>query len=105
VSGYVFALLALVVVRPAALAVALLGGGLTRREWIAAAWFGPKGFSSVVYGFLVVTSGLPRAQALAHLVAIVIAASIMAHSSTDVLVARWFRKGERATAREAAARA
>jgi NhaP-type Na+/H+ or K+/H+ antiporter len=93
-SGYVFAVLALVAVRPAALAVALVGGGLTRREWIAAAWFGPKGFSSVVYGFLIVTSGLARAGDLAHLVALVIAGSILAHSSTDVLVARWFRNAE-----------
>jgi sodium/hydrogen antiporter len=93
-SGYAFAAIALVAVRPAALALALLGGGLKRREWFAAAWFGPKGFSSVVYGFLIVASGLPRARELAHLVAVVIAGSIVAHSSTDVLVARWFHREE-----------
>jgi sodium/hydrogen antiporter len=71
-----------------------VGRGLTRREWLAAAWFGPKGFSSVVYGFLIVTSGLPRAGDLARLVALVLAGSILAHSSTDVLVARWFRSAE-----------
>ncbi len=93
-GGYVFALLVLVAVRPLALAVALLGGGLRWREWVTAAWFGPKGFSSVVYGLLILTSGLPAARALAHLVAVAIAASILAHSSTDVLVARWFRERE-----------
>ncbi len=98
-AGYLFALLVLVGVRPVALAVALLGGGLRWREWVTAAWFGPKGFSSVVYGLLILASGLPRARDLAHLIAVAVAASIVAHSSTDVLVARWFRRAERAEAR------
>ena len=77
----------LVAVRPAALAVALWGGRLEWREWVAAAWFGPKGFASVVFGLLVLNSGLARADELFHLAAIVIVGSILAHSSTDVLVA------------------
>ena len=57
--GYLFAVAALIVVRPLALAVALLGGGLSRGEWLAAAWFGPKGFASVVYGLLILDRGCP----------------------------------------------
>ena len=30
-------------------------------ELFAAAWFGPKGFASVVYGLLVLHSGIPNA--------------------------------------------
>ncbi len=90
-GGYVFALLALVVVRPAAIGLALLGSHIGRREWIAAAWFGPKGFASVVYGLLILTAAVPGGQEMFHLVALVVVASILAHSSTDVLVARWFR--------------
>jgi hypothetical protein len=30
-----------------------------------------------------------------HLVAIAVVASVLAHSSTDVLVARWFERAER----------
>ncbi|AUX33076.1 MULTISPECIES: cation:proton antiporter [Sorangium] len=92
--GLAFAALALVAVRPAALAIALIGGGLDRREWVAAAWFGPKGFASVVYGLLILRSGAPRADEMFHLIALVVAGSIVAHSSTDVLVARWFRREE-----------
>ncbi|WP_437589033.1 cation:proton antiporter domain-containing protein [Sorangium sp. So ce1000] len=92
--GLAFAALALVAVRPAALALALLGGGLDRREWVAVAWFGPKGFASVVYGLLILRSGAPRADEMFHLIALVVAGSIVAHSSTDVLVARWFRQEE-----------
>lgn len=93
-SGYVFALLALVLVRPLALLIALAGSSLGWREWTAAAWFGPKGFASVVYGLLVLESGGPRADEIFHLVALVIAASILAHSSTDVLIARQFQEAD-----------
>ncbi len=93
-AGYVFAVLALVAVRPLALAVALFRSRLDRREWAAAAWFGPKGFASVVYGLLILESGVRDADRLFHLTAIVIALSILAHASTDVVVARWFLTGE-----------
>ncbi len=91
ISGYMFAALALLLVRPAALGVALIGAKLTRREWVTAAWFGPKGFASVVYGLLILESGIARRDELFHLIAIVIVLSIIAHASTDVPVARWFR--------------
>jgi NhaP-type Na+/H+ or K+/H+ antiporter len=91
-GGYLFALLALLVVRPAAIGLALLGSHIERREWIAAAWFGPKGFASVVYGLFVLTAAVPGADEMFRLIALVVAASIVAHSSTDVLIARWFRE-------------
>ncbi len=93
-GGYAFALLALVLVRPASILVALFGSRIDRRELVAAAWFGPKGFASVVYGLLLLESGIPDSNHLFHLVAVVIVASILAHSSTDVVVARWFREEE-----------
>ncbi len=89
-TGYLFAVLALFVARPASLAVALIGSTLRARERIAAAWFGPKGFASVVYGLLILRSGVAQRSELFHLVALVVIASIIAHSSTDVVVARWF---------------
>lgn len=90
-SGYVFAFLALIAVRPLAILVALLGSGVDRREWAAAAWFGPKGFASVVYGLLILEAAVRRSDEMFHLVALVVVGSMVAHSSTDVLVARWFR--------------
>jgi NhaP-type Na+/H+ or K+/H+ antiporter len=89
-GGYAVAVLALLVVRPVALAVSLVGSPLGRRERAAAAWFGPKGFASVVYGLLVVEAGIPEGQQVFDLVAVCIALSIVAHSSTDVPVARLF---------------
>ena len=89
-TGWLFALLALVVARPVALWLSFLGSGLASREQAAAMWFGPKGFASVVYGLLVAGSGIPAADEIFHLVAITIALSILLHSSSDVLVARAF---------------
>jgi NhaP-type Na+/H+ or K+/H+ antiporter len=93
-SGYLFAGFVLLFVRPIALGIALVGSQLRWREMAAAAWFGPKGFASVVYGILILKAGLVRGDELFHLLAIVVAGSIIAHSSTDVLIARWFQKAE-----------
>lgn len=89
-KGWVFAAAALVVARPLSLAVAFLGSKLSRREQFAAMWFGPKGFASVVYGLLVLESAIPAADHVFHLVAVTVVLSILAHSSTDVVVARLF---------------
>jgi NhaP-type Na+/H+ or K+/H+ antiporter len=93
-AGYAVAVLALVLARPLALAVSFLGSGLSGREQAAAMWFGPKGFASVVYGLLVLQSGISAADELFHLVALTITLSIIAHSSTDVIVARQFDEPE-----------
>ncbi len=92
--GYVFAVLALVLARPLAIFVSLLRSGLPLPEQAVAAWFGPKGFASVVYGLLILEAGVPGAQAMFHLVALVILASILAHSSTDVPIAHAFARVE-----------
>jgi hypothetical protein len=45
-----------------------LGSRLSMREQAAAMWFGPKGFASVVYGLLVLSSGITAAEAIVGLV-------------------------------------
>lgn len=89
-TGWVFAVLALLVARPVAIWVSFLRSRLTAREQAAVMWFGPKGFASVVYGLLVLKSGILAADEIFHLVAVTIALSILAHSSTDIVVARTF---------------
>ena len=96
VLGYVFAVLAIVVARPLAIAVALARSSLPTAERVVAAWFGPKGFASIVYGLLVLDAGLVRSDELFHLIALVVTLSILAHSSTDVPIAHAFaRRGRR----------
>lgn len=96
-EGYVFAVLVLVVVRPAALLFAFWGSGIDWPQWLAAAWFGPRGFASVLFGLYVLRSGVATRWEIANWAAIVIIFSIVAHSSTDVLIARWFARQEEQT--------
>ncbi len=87
---YVFAFAALLLARPIALLISLLGARLDLREKFVAAWFGPKGFASVVYAIIVLRSNIADAEHVFHLIALVIAVSMVAHSSSDVPIARWF---------------
>ncbi len=87
---FLFAALALLLARPAAMLIALWKSDLDWRERFTAGWFGPKGFASVVYGLLLFQRDVPNAERLFRLIALVIAGSIVAHSSTDVLLARGF---------------
>lgn len=92
VQGYLFAVLALVLARPAAIALSFLGTRLPWPEQAAVAWFGPKGFASVVYGLIVLDSGAALAGEMFHLVALAVVLSILAHSSTDVPIAQYFAR-------------
>ena len=89
-TGWIFAILAIFVARPIALWLSLVCSGLGMREQAAAMWFGPKGFASVVYGLIVLESGILAANEIFHLVAVTIVLSNLLHSSTDVVVARAF---------------
>ncbi|MFD1661290.1 cation:proton antiporter [Streptomyces caeni] len=89
-GGYAAVILAIFLIRPASLLLSLIGTRLSQREKLVAAWFGPKGFASVVYGLLVLRAGIPQAEEAFTLIAVCIAFSIVAHSSTDVPIARAF---------------
>lgn len=93
--GYLFAVLAIVVARPGAIAASFLGSRLPWQEQAAVAWFGPKGFASVVYGLIVLDSGATDADRMFHLIALVVVLSILAHSSSDVPIAHYFARRAR----------
>jgi NhaP-type Na+/H+ or K+/H+ antiporter len=90
-QGWLLAVVAIVLVRPASMLLSLLRTPMPRSERLTAAWFGPKGFASVVYGLLVLQAGLPNGELLFDLIAVTIAMSIILHSSTDVPVAHMLR--------------
>jgi len=90
-SNWILAVLVIAVIRPAALLLSLVRTHLPRRERITAAWFGPKGFASVVYGLLVLQAGIADSEVGFDIVAGTIALSIVLHSSTDVPIAKMLR--------------
>jgi NhaP-type Na+/H+ or K+/H+ antiporter len=89
---YVYALLLLLLVRPVAMVLSLLGSRLDRIEWTAAAWFGPKGFASVTYGLLVLQSDAAHRQLMFGIIAIAVAVSIVLHSTSDTVIARVYEE-------------
>lgn len=88
---YLFAAAVLFVARPVTLALSLMGSGLSRRERLVAEWFGPKGFASVVYALLILHSDAVDGARMFHIIALVVVASMILHSSTDVPVVHSFR--------------
>ncbi|XVV01255.1 cation:proton antiporter [Actinosynnema sp. CA-248983] len=88
VGDWAVAIIAILLIRPAAMMLSLLRTPLPARERTVAAWFGPKGFASVVYVLLALQAGIPAGEHVFDLVAITIALSIVLHSSTDVPVAK-----------------
>ena len=96
-TGVIFAVLMVAVSRPVVILLVLINSGLTWREKFAAMWFGPKGFASVAYGLLILGTVVHNVdfvrndrEFIFHVIAVAIVISIFAHSSTDVIVARWF---------------
>lgn len=88
VGGWVLAALALLFARPVPVVLSLIGSTMGRRQRFTAAWFGPKGFASVVYALYVLESGIDDSGQVFALAVATIALSIALHSTTDVPVAQ-----------------
>ncbi|KZS82019.1 peptidase [Mycobacterium persicum] len=89
--AWVFAVIVIATIRPAAMLLSLMRTRLTRQERLTAAWFGPKGFASVVYGLLALQAGIADRELVFDVVAVTIALSIALHSSTDAPIATMLR--------------
>lgn len=85
-----FAGFVLFVPRTVPLLAALVRTPLTMPERLVAAWFGPRGFASLLYSLLVLGSGAPNRELLFQVVAVTVLLSIVLHSSTDVPIAHRF---------------
>jgi NhaP-type Na+/H+ or K+/H+ antiporter len=91
-------LVTLLIARPAAIAVALLGTRLPLDLQAFMAWFGPKGVATMTFSLLVLADGFPR---IFNLAALCVFASILVHGLTDTPGSNWLASR---TARPAPAR-
>ncbi|MEJ5914743.1 cation:proton antiporter domain-containing protein [Pseudokineococcus sp. 1T1Z-3] len=78
----VYAVLSLVLVRPVAVVVALLGSGLRRRTVGFVAWAGPRGLASIVYAVVVADAGVPGGDEVFAVAATAILLSVVLHGTT-----------------------
>ena len=73
----------LLIARPVAIAVALLGTKLPFYLQAFMAWFGPKGVATMTFSLLVLAEGFPGDERIFNLAALCVFASILAHGLTD----------------------
>jgi NhaP-type Na+/H+ or K+/H+ antiporter len=87
-AGFAFAIVVIVVTRPVPVMAVLARTSLSARQRLSVAWFGPKGFASVVYAAMVAFSDMESADQVLALAAVTVLVSAAAHSSTDLFVAQ-----------------
>jgi sodium/hydrogen antiporter len=79
----VFAAVVLIVVRSAALAIALAGSGLPRRSKLFMGWFGPRGIGTLVLGLIVIGEGeIKQGALITQAVVVIVTLSLILHSVT-----------------------
>ena len=94
--------LMLLVIRPVAAAVGLVGSRTAPTERILVSWFGIKGIASLYYLMYAIDHGLPEttARQLLPIVLVTVAVSIVVHGITVTPVMRWYEaRGKRSGTR------
>jgi NhaP-type Na+/H+ or K+/H+ antiporter len=82
----------LVLARPLAITLALVGTR-TPRDWKGfMAWFGPKGVATMTFSLLVLSRQVPEADRIFQLSALAVFASIIVHGLTDTPGAEWLAR-------------
>jgi sodium/hydrogen antiporter len=83
---------ALLVARPTALAVALIGTSTDAATRAFIAWFGPKGVATMTFALLVLGEHVPGANEIFNLAALAVFTSIILHGLTDTPGANWIAR-------------
>jgi sodium/hydrogen antiporter len=91
-AAVAIAVVTLLVARPVALAIALTGTGVSRAALAFMAWFGPKGVATMTFSLLVLGSGVPGAERIFDIAALVVLCSIVAHGLTDTPGSEWMAR-------------
>jgi NhaP-type Na+/H+ or K+/H+ antiporter len=98
-----YAVLSLTLIRMLPVFLTLTGTGLRIDEKLFVGWFGPRGLASIVFGVIVLNSGLPGSGTIAAVVAWTILLSVVAHGLSAnpmaaALAARISRSGSKSAA-------
>lgn len=89
-----YALLSLTVVRMLPVWLSLRGVGLPPKEVLFVGWFGPRGLATVVFGVMVIQSGLPDAQLIVAVASTAVLLSVILHGISALpVIRRMFGEG------------
>jgi NhaP-type Na+/H+ or K+/H+ antiporter len=87
----------LVIARPVAIWIALVGTHTDVATKGFMAWFGPKGVATMTFSLLVLGEGLAAGEEIFNLAALCVFASILLHGVTDTPGSDWLARREEAT--------
>jgi sodium/hydrogen antiporter len=82
----------LLVARPVAVWLSLLGTGLPASWTAFMAWFGPKGVATMTFSLLVLADQIPDNGRIFNIAALCVFVSILAHGLTDTPGAEWIAR-------------
>jgi NhaP-type Na+/H+ or K+/H+ antiporter len=82
----------LLVARPVAIWLALIGAGLPQSWTAFMAWFGPKGVATMTFSLLVLADEIPGNERLFNIAALCVFVSILAHGLTDTPGSEWIAR-------------
>jgi len=82
----------LLLARPIAIWIALLGTGLPASWTAFMAWFGPKGVATMTFSLLVLADEIPGNERLFNIAALCVFVSILAHGLSDTPGAEWIAR-------------
>jgi NhaP-type Na+/H+ or K+/H+ antiporter len=85
-------LVTLLVARPVAVWLALLGTGLPASWTAFMAWFGPKGVATMTFSLLVLADQIPQNERIFNIAALCVFVSILAHGLTDTPGSEWIAR-------------
>jgi NhaP-type Na+/H+ or K+/H+ antiporter len=87
----------LLVVRPLAVQLTLIGSDLTRGQRRLAAWFGIRGVGSIYYLAFAISHGMVGGEAtwIAHAVLATVVASVVLHGASATPAMRLYRRARR----------
>ncbi len=89
IPGLIIAILLIVIARPVAVFLSLLGEPIPIREKLFLSWVGLRGASPIILATFPVAQGIAGAELLFHLVFFVVLVSLLIQGSTIQFVAKW----------------
>jgi rhodanese-related sulfurtransferase len=84
------AVLAIFVVRPAALFVVLQRARMSNVARLFIGWFGPRGLNSLLLALLAVQASVPDAEWMLAVVGVVVTVSVVVHGTTATPLSAWY---------------
>ena len=82
----------LLVIRPLAIFVSMIGTRLSTAAKAFMGWFGPKGVATMAFSLLVLNRDIAQAQRIFYIAALAVLVSIIAHGLTDHPGAEWMAR-------------